>query len=126
MYLKIVIKSGSYSIQRCKDLKLLIFLVFYKMETPMYVLPLARRVNNEIRRCRVPDMTLKKIMFDFSRTHNDIPNGNPAQASHDLAVVHLLKIVFGEGNPAIPVYVDFYNAAKDGEASFEQREYINV
>ena len=95
------------------------------MEDISLLLQSVRKVNNGIRASRVPDSTIKRALINFSTAHNDIPDGNPARAGEDSAALHLINIVLGEDNPAIPAYLDFYRAAKAGEVYFDP-QYINV
>jgi len=95
------------------------------MEDLFHLLQSARRINREIRASHVPDITIKKALLNFVIAYNDIPDGDPAKEAQDRAALNLLKTVFGEGSLAIPAYLDFYRAAKSGEASIEQ-QYLSV
>ena len=77
------------------------------------------KINEEIRASGVNDMTIKRALINFVRGYNDIPNEDPAKEGEDSAALRLLEAVLGKDNPAINAYIDFYNAAKNGDASIE-------
>jgi uncharacterized protein (DUF2252 family) len=81
---------------------------------------LISRINDEIRASGVNDITIKKALLNFVKAYNDIPMGDPAKAGEDAEALNLIEAVLGEDNPAIPAYIDFYNAAKRGEVTIEQ------
>ena len=80
---------------------------------------LISRINEEIRASGVNDMTIKTALVHFVKGYDNIPNGDPARAGEDSAAFELLEAVLGANNPAILTYIDFYGAAKKGEASIE-------
>lgn len=80
---------------------------------------LISKINEEIRASGVNDITIKTALIHFVRGYNDIPNGDLAKIGEDDATLTLLEEVLGKDNAALPAYIDFYKAAKNGEVSIE-------
>jgi hypothetical protein len=80
---------------------------------------LVEKINEEIKASGVPDIIIKKALINFVDSYKTIPEGDAAKIAEDNAAIELLESILGGDNPAIHVYIDFYNAAKRGEASIE-------
>ena len=78
---------------------------------------LISRINEEIRASGVNDIVIKTALTHFVKAYNNIPGGDPAKAGEDSAALNLLEEVLGKDNPALPASIDFYKAAKKGDAS---------
>lgn len=80
---------------------------------------LIESINKEIRESGAADMHIKRALINFAKAYNTSPHGDAAKVGEDTAALEFLDAVFGANNPAIRVYIDFYDAAKKGEASIE-------